>query len=185
MTLKEASATTGVPTSTIRKWARNENIPSFMEDTGEGYLRMVSMSGIRQWADELGREIRSEPDPASEQTDVDVPTDPVQDSEESVVPEGSMLVPLDAWNRVLNQLGNLHEAGQQLAEARERAAKAETEAYFLKERLADLRKELEETRHSPPHPRPDSSGDHRAQAQGSATSLARNIYRSWRQRRRS
>ena len=57
-------------------------------------------------------------------------------------PEGTMLVPLDAWTKVLNQLGNLHEAGQQLAEARERAAKAETEATFLRERLADLRAEL-------------------------------------------
>ena len=27
--------------------------------------------------------------------------------------EGSLLVPLDAWNTVLNQLGNLHEASQQ------------------------------------------------------------------------
>jgi DNA-binding transcriptional MerR regulator len=185
MTLKEASETTGVPTSTIRKWARNENIPSFMEDTGDNYLRMVSMSGIRQWAEELGREIRPEPDPVSAQADVDVPTDPVQDTEEPVVPEGSMLVPLDAWNRVLNQLGNLHEAGQQLAEARERAAKAETEAYFLKERLADLRKELDETRHSPPQPATESTGEQRAQAQRSPTSLARSIYRSWRQGRRS
>ena len=55
------------------------------------------------------------------------------------IPEGTMLVPLDAWNKMLNQLGNLHEAGQQLAEARERAAKAETEVLFLRERLADLR----------------------------------------------
>ncbi len=52
---------------------------------------------------------------------------------------GTMLVPIDAWNRVLEQLGNLHEAGQQLAEARERAARAETESRFLRERLAELR----------------------------------------------
>ncbi len=50
-----------------------------------------------------------------------------------------MIVPVDAWNKMLNQLGNLHEAGQQLAEARERAAKAETEARFLRERLAEMR----------------------------------------------
>ena len=42
---------------------------------------------------------------------------------------------------MLNQLGNLHEAGQQLAEARERAAKAETEALFLRERLAEMRQQ--------------------------------------------
>lgn len=52
----------------------------------------------------------------------------------------TMLVPVDAWNKMLSQLGNLHEAGQQLAEARERAAKSETEATFLRERLSELRK---------------------------------------------
>jgi hypothetical protein len=55
----------------------------------------------------------------------------------------SLLVPLDAWNRMLNQLGNLHEAGRELAEARERAAKAETEAHFLRSRVTDLRERLE------------------------------------------
>ena len=53
-----------------------------------------------------------------------------------------MIVPVDAWNKMLSQLGNLHEAGQQLAAARERAAKAETEARFLRERLAEMRKEV-------------------------------------------
>jgi hypothetical protein len=56
-----------------------------------------------------------------------------------------VLVPLDAWNRMIAQLGNLHEAGQQLAEARERAAKAETEATFLRERLTELRRQTDET----------------------------------------
>lgn len=56
----------------------------------------------------------------------------------------SVLVPLDQWTRLLNQLGNLHEAGQQLAEARERAAKAETESFFLKERIKEMRVRLEE-----------------------------------------
>jgi hypothetical protein len=50
-----------------------------------------------------------------------------------------MLVPIEAWDKILHQLGNLHEAGQQLAEARERAARAETEATFLRERLAEMR----------------------------------------------
>ena len=57
-----------------------------------------------------------------------------------------MIVPVDAWNKMLNQLGNLHEAGQQLAEARERAAKAETEALFLRERLAEMREDSDPSR---------------------------------------
>ena len=60
--------------------------------------------------------------------------------------EGSLLVPLDAWNTVLNQLGNLHEASQQMAEARERAAKAESEADFLREKLKNTRQQLEEVK---------------------------------------
>ena len=60
--------------------------------------------------------------------------------------EGSLLVPLDAWNTVLNQLGNLHEASQQMAEARERAAKAESEADFLREKLKNTRQQLEEAK---------------------------------------
>jgi len=54
--------------------------------------------------------------------------------------DGAMLVPLDTWTRILEQVGHVHEAGQQVAEARERAARAETENRFLKEQLAELRK---------------------------------------------
>lgn len=58
----------------------------------------------------------------------------------SPVPPGTMLVPVEAWNRILDQLGNLHEAGQSLAEARERAARAEAVAEFQIERreIAEL-----------------------------------------------
>ena len=56
----------------------------------------------------------------------------------------AMLVPRDAWDRLMDQLGNLHDAGVQLAEARERAVKAETEATFLRERLAEMRGERDE-----------------------------------------
>ena len=64
-----------------------------------------------------------------------------------------MIVPIEAWEKMLIQLGNLHEAGQQLAEARERAAKAETEAGFLRERLAELRTSPAQA------PQPEASGD--------------------------
>jgi hypothetical protein len=56
----------------------------------------------------------------------------------------AMLVPRDAWDRLMDQLGNLHDAGIQLAEARERAARAETEASFLRERLSELRAERDD-----------------------------------------
>ena len=43
----------------------------------------------------------------------------------------NLLVPIEAWENVLKQLGNLHEANQLMAESRERAAKAEAEAELL------------------------------------------------------
>ena len=66
------------------------------------------------------------------------------EQEGETVNEESLLVPLDAWNTVLNQLGNLHEASQQMAEARERAAKAEAESEFLREKLKNTRQQLED-----------------------------------------
>lgn len=79
-----------------------------------------------------------------------------------------MLVPIDAWDKMLIQLGNLHQAGQQLAEARERAARAETEAAFLRERLAEYRATGSAAEAAPPPPPPTEEGpvggDHREQA---------------------
>lgn len=69
-------------------------------------------------------------------------------------PSDAVLVPLDQWDRLLGQLGNLHEAGQQLAEARERMARAETENSFLKERVRELRQEMEQLA-GPPAAGPD------------------------------
>ena len=180
LTLREASEATGVPTSTIRKWVRHENIPSFLENTSEGLLRVVSMSGIRRWTEEIGREIESSDHndtnaPAGE-TEVDLTADDTErPGEAPSAAQGSMMVPLDAWNRMLNQLGNLHEAGQQLAEARERAAKAETEARFLKERLADLREQLETSREPPSH----------REGAAPAQSLVRKVYVGWRAKRQN
>ncbi|MDH4169750.1 MAG: hypothetical protein OEW42_09195 [Acidimicrobiia bacterium] len=66
----------------------------------------------------------------------------------------AMLVPIDSWTRIVDQMANLHEAGQQLAEARERAAKAETEAAFLRAQLAEAKKR----RRSGPSPAPAGEG---------------------------
>ena len=59
--------------------------------------------------------------------------------------ENNLIVPLEAWQTVLSQLGNLHEANQLMAEARERAAKSEAEAEFLREKLKNTREQLEES----------------------------------------
>lgn len=167
LTVKEASEASGIPESTIRKWARHHDLPSFLEETSTGHLRMVSISAIRRRAEWLGRAVADEP-----------PHEIAAETPAPDVPEGSMLVPLDAWNRLLNQLGNLHEAGQQLAEARERAARAETEATFLRERLAELRGEMERARSA-------EASTEVPQSRSGQTGLARRVYRAWRAGRRS
>ncbi len=62
--------------------------------------------------------------------------------------DGMMIVPLDTWTRILEQVGNVHEAGQQLADARERAARAETENRFLHEQLRELKAQRRTVRRS-------------------------------------
>lgn len=160
-TLREAEEATGIPISTLRKWIRRGRVPSYLEETHFGSVRRVSLDGIQQRADELGREIKHdtptstpapEPSPVRQAEPAVEKPAPVK-AVEPETPPGTMLVPIDAWDKMLMQLGNLHEAGQQLAEARERAAKAETEAEFLRERLAELR-------HARPVPPPLEPMDH-------------------------
>lgn len=150
VTLREAEEATGIPASTIRNWAKKDRVDSQLDLREEGPRRMVDLSDVNDRARQLGR---LEDVSRSESTDAPSgpPAPPPPSSaggEAPVTPDDAMLVPIDAWNRMLAQLGNLHEAGQQLAEARERAAKAETETTFLRERLAEIRVELAETKNS-------------------------------------
>jgi hypothetical protein len=149
VTLREAEAETGVPLNTLRKWCRKSAIPSYLESDGELTLRMVDLDAVITHAHDLGRETEHVPDAEPSLPAVD---DENGSTEPPAPPEGTLIVPLDAWNKMLNQLGNLHEAGQQLAEAKERAAKAETEATFLRERLAEMRAESTENEETPQLP---------------------------------
>jgi hypothetical protein len=102
------------------------------------------------------------------------------------VPDDHVLVPLDAWEKMLLQLGNLHEAGRDLADARERAAKAETEAQFLRERVAYLREErdlLREEAATVPPPATEPPPEP-APATASWTDRYRKAVRAVRRRRR-
>lgn len=95
----------------------------------------------------------------------------------------TMLVPIDAWTRVLDQLGNLHEAGQQLADARERAAKAETENSFLREQLRDIKANGPSKARRPAAPRaePATAGaaDHVSEPAESRSLRARRQVSNW------
>jgi hypothetical protein len=192
VTLRDAHYETGIPVETLRKWARRKNIPSSMEQTEYGTRRMVSLDDVIARAHALGRPLAPVP---SEQRDhheshpppeSDLPGEmsppPGPQPAAAVVPEGTVLVPIAAWDKMLMQLGNLHEAGQQLAEARERAAKAETEAKFLRERLREVR----ETPDPEPstHSAPPAGGD--APTEGAPPEkMWRYVYRGWSRRRKT
>ena len=68
-------------------------------------------------------------------------TDPVD--EEVLSSSENMIIPITAWEAIVNQLGNIHEASQNMAEARERAAKAEAENNFLREKIVNLKEDIE------------------------------------------
>jgi hypothetical protein len=197
VTLKEAEEATGIPTNTLRKWVRKDAVDTYLESDGEMALRMVELDSIRTRAKELGRDIKA----MAKRSDSrerghkiedrnDEIRDPGPEAAESEQGPETMLVPVDAWNKMLSQLGNLHEAGQQLADARERAAKAETEVSFLRERLKEMRSEWEVTPPDEPLeraaspdepvsvPRPDAQPSVRREA----TSYWRYLTTGWRNR---
>lgn len=147
-TVKEASTATGVPQSTLRGWYRRDRVTS---RTAQG------PSGPR--IELLTRDVEA----MAAHRRATGPTDSIRAAHGESAPQetpAGVLVPLDSWQQLLRQLGNLHEAGRDLAEARERAARAETEAVFLRERLAELRDRLAaaETPAAPPAtPRPSAA----------------------------
>ncbi|MBU1227209.1 MAG: helix-turn-helix domain-containing protein [Actinobacteria bacterium] len=133
ISLREARHQFGVPASTLASWARSGRLDAVKA----GGAWMVTAASV---AARLSHRHAGKPR-AGGATRTDAT---------AARPDGTtMLVPRDAWDKLLDQLGNLHEAGQMLAEARERAAKAETEVVFLRERLAEIRAERDGLRIGP------------------------------------
>ena len=144
ISLREAHHQFGVPATTLASWARSSKLDATKED-GKW---MVTPSSV---AAALSERHGGKPRTTGSGRRSDAPG-PVADG-------SSMLVPRDAWDKLMDQLGNLHEAGQMLADARERAGKAETEAKFLRERLAEMREERDELKgQRGTSPSPQSAG---------------------------
>ncbi|MHB1447428.1 MAG: hypothetical protein ACYCTI_03815 [Acidimicrobiales bacterium] len=128
--LKEAAEAAGITVSALRKAYREDRIDSTMGPGPTGPQRLV---GLGQVLERMGPGKRG-----------------LQTVRAALAAPGTVLpgagpageylpVPRAAWESLLEQVGNLHQAGQELAEARERAAKAETANDFLKEQLAEAR----------------------------------------------
>lgn len=199
-TLREAHLATGIPIDTLRKWVRRGAVSSFLDLRDGDPRRMVDMDAVYARARELGRPIRALPDlgaPLEPEATVAGPADAPQELVRAATPPGTMIVPIAAWDKMLMQLGNLHEAGQQLAEARERAARAETESVFLRERLGELRREVarvadaalanteEETAPTDDEPVNTSTVDPPLPTQQSWRNVSRRVFATWRARRKS
>ncbi len=157
--LRGAAARYGVSASTLGAWCRSGQVDGILVAGPSGRRWMVTPGSVaeRVSAGRGGGTDRKPPQAAAE--------------------AGAMLVPRAAWDKLMDQLGNLHEAGQQLAEARERAARYETEVVFLRERLAEVRAERDEARRGESEPVSPPPRGNAGQA-GSAMSLLR----SWRRR---
>lgn len=165
VTLRQASDVTGIPVATLRSWIRKKRIPSVLDETPTGTRRMVPLDRVLGRAEQLGRELGEVIDIRAGVAPTGLDEAPPQGM--PAPPPGTMIVPIEAWDKMLLQLGNLHEAGQQLAEARERAARAETEAAFLRERLGELRATRED--HAPAMGEPSQPASSRSEMRPSFT----------------
>lgn len=125
VTVRDASARTGASVSVIRKWYRNGAVRSEMRDGPHGPERVVALGDVETRKEAW--DSRPEAAPAA-------------------VPEGKMLVPVEAWEQSLLLMGgfrsSLHELASELADARADAAAAKTRAEFLTEQLREARAAL-------------------------------------------
>jgi excisionase family DNA binding protein len=144
LTLSEAARTAGVTDRTLRRWLAKGDIPGRQVPSAHGPQWLVPLAAVQQRARPNGQ--AGSPSGKGSAVVADLP-------------EGYLPVPVEAWQATVTQLANLHQAGQELAEVRERAATAETTAAFLRERNDALRQEVAELRQrlersTKEHPRP-------------------------------
>lgn len=140
VTLRDANAETGASVSALRKWYRKGTVRSEERDGPHGLQRYVWLADVktrqRVWAevqDQMGQ-----PGPA-----VELELDSEHRISDVGPPPGMLLVPLEAWQRTLDTVAGgmtaVHQAGQELAAAREDAGVERTKREFLAGQLAEVR----------------------------------------------
>ena len=134
VTVSEAVECTGVSNKTIRRWISKGHVPARRVPTVHGDQWVLSLAALEERAAQLGKGVgKQEDDHGQEEGPQEGPHTP---------PHDWLPVRQEVWEATVAQLANLHEAGRELAEARERAAKAETEVFFLRERLTEMREKI-------------------------------------------
>ena len=114
VSLCEAEHRFGVTAATLRTWAKKGMIDAVLTDAGSGRQWMVTSN-----PSPITCRGYSRPAPASRRRHLLKRKGSTFDWPDT--PDGTaMLVPRDAWDRLMDQLGNLHDAGLMLAGARTR-----------------------------------------------------------------
>lgn len=116
--IAEAARLTGATKKAIRSRVERGSLPAVLEDG----VRKVSLADLAR---------------VGLLTEDGQPLEQPQRAHEEA--NGSMLVPLSDWQRLMEQVGNIFELSRELAETSARAAKAETQADFFRERLQEER----------------------------------------------
>jgi haloalkane dehalogenase len=140
VTLRVAADAAQISVSTLRRWYRAGRIESRLARGPRGNRREVKISEVLQEAGGVPELVADEAGAAAEvrREDSDSELQPIAvASAEDVVP-----IQRAALEKILEQIGNLHEIGQQLAAARERAARAEERYAFEVERRKLLENRL-------------------------------------------
>ena len=136
VSLNEAADAAGVTIATLTGWYRGDEIASRLERGPHGERRIVFLAEVLARASR-GTEVLARAHGASE---------PELRAVAPAGDGGGVLVPLEAWQQALEQLSHLHETARELAEAKAQAAKHETTSEFLRERVRELKDELEQAR---------------------------------------
>ena len=128
--LAEAAERAGVNASTLRNWARNGKVESRTANGSGGPRRLVRLEEVMARAS-------GDSAPRAGATGDDASSDDAKKRTASIEEElGAQLVPV---------MKALPDMIRELAEARERAGRAEAKAEFLNDQLAELRSRREES----------------------------------------
>lgn len=124
LTVAEAAEAADVSVGTIRRWYSGDDpdVPSEMRDGTHGPERVMPADAVRERAARSGRR------PA----DFDAALAGLDGQAADVAAPDTLPVPREDWERLLERLATADEIMA-------RAAKAEAEATFLRERLGELR----------------------------------------------
>lgn len=132
VTLKEAATQAGVSISALRKWYRSGAIDSKTVQGPNGMQRVVDLAAVKDRAERWQEARVTDRGPA-------LPPP---------LPDGTMLVPLEAWERTMDAVNSLQAAGERIGRAEEKAEQFRARINERDQRIVDLQAEVAELKES-------------------------------------